>query len=163
MDTEGGISNIDISDIVMMLHQKYPWIMNKFRGVYPADQIRDVVLNENETVIINLSRSYEIGTHFVAAAKQNGQYIYFDSLGLLLKQPDIHHFLVQLRKNVLYDRIQIQPFDSQLCGFYCMLFIFTVHFCSANDFFSFFNLQNLQNNDYFVIELLLKFVAFEGV
>lgn len=154
-----GLSNVDIHRIVNRLSGRYPDIMSNFQGVFPADQISSFLPRPNNTCIINLSRTYERGSHFVAMAIKNNELVYFDPLGLDIFQPDLLAFVLNHPLNLMYIQQQIQPLDSHLCGLYCMLFCFTNHFLNVSEFIEFFSKTDLNINDIYVIELLCKFIT----
>ena len=52
---------------------------NKFVGVFPSDKIPK--LNNNNYTIINLDKSDEEGSHWVALAKRDNEIYIFDSFG----------------------------------------------------------------------------------
>lgn len=156
-----GISNIDILRIFRCLAMKYPILMTYFKGVVSADELHTIQLKNKECCIINLSRVHEIGTHFVALSRKGSSLIYFDSLGLDIFQPDISNYLLSQPYNIKYIQKRIQPYDSKLCGYYCVLFCLTHNLIKIEDFFTFFSLTDLYFNDISVLELLCAYISYE--
>ena len=52
---------------------------NRFKGVFPSDMVP--ILNTNELCIINLDKSNQSGSHWVALANENGDLYFYDSFG----------------------------------------------------------------------------------
>ena len=52
----------------------------KFAGVFAADNF-PVNLSHNIFIIVNVSTSQSIGTHWILVCRRNGEYIFADSLG----------------------------------------------------------------------------------
>ena len=72
---EGGISNVYIDKLL----KEISW---SFIGTYSADDI-PMFFNDNVSLIANLSKKNEKGTHFVAIAISKKQILYFESFGTL--------------------------------------------------------------------------------
>ena len=72
-----GLSNFDIIKLVQ--HLKIP----DFRGVFMRDTLPDKP-REKECGVLNLNKSSEPGSHWVAFYKDGGKRIYFDSFGQVI-------------------------------------------------------------------------------
>ena len=70
---EEGISNIYIDSLMNK-------ISRTFYGTYSIDNIPEIN-NDVFSVIVNLSKRNEKGTHFIAVSSRKNKIIYFDSLG----------------------------------------------------------------------------------
>ena len=73
--TEDGISNIYIDNLM----KEISW---SFQGTYSADNI-SMFLSENVSLIVNLSKKNEVGSHFVAIVIYRNKILCFDSFGIL--------------------------------------------------------------------------------
>ena len=70
---EEGISNIYIDNLMNK-------ISKTFWGTFSIDNI-PLIKNDIFSVIVNLSKQNEKGTHFIAVSSRKNRIIYFDSLG----------------------------------------------------------------------------------
>ena len=71
---EGGISNIYIDDLMKK-------ISCSFRGTFSIDKI-PTFKDETFSIIVNLSKENEKGTHFIGIMSSKDTIIYFDSYGI---------------------------------------------------------------------------------
>ena len=85
---EEGISNIFINDVMDK-------ISRSFQGTYSIDNI-PTIKNNDFSIIINLSKQNEKGSHFVAIFNKQNKIIYFDSFG----NQNIHRTLQKYIKNI---------------------------------------------------------------
>lgn len=76
-----------------------------------------------ECGIINLDSSIGSGTHWVAYYKNKEEKTYFDSFGNL--QPPLE-VIKYLGKNVVYNYLQEQTYDSFNCGHLCLKFLYNI-------------------------------------
>jgi hypothetical protein len=130
-------------------------IDEKFVGVFSSDQLPQVKLKTGESVIINLSDSEEVGTHFVAAFKKAQHIIYFDSLALNVVTDDIEDFL-NLHRKIIYLRRRLQPLSSIYCGYYCIAFIIKMKSNTLMQFHRLFQKTwNLSKNDKIILDIVL--------
>jgi hypothetical protein len=112
-----GVSNHYIESI---LHP----ICKKFLGVFSADTIPEKLLEQDTfSIVCNLSKAGETGSHFVSIIALRNRVLYIDSLGLPCIVPEICVFLAKLRKPLYINSKQVQATDSKYCGFYCILFV----------------------------------------
>jgi hypothetical protein len=150
-----GITNKEID---LFLDKK----VNFFQGVFSSNNIPAAVSNSKYfSLICNLSREGEIGTHFVTVVGFPNVVIYLDTFGVSCVNKEIKKFLSLLNRPILYNNRQIQSYYSNLCGFYCILYvlyfdrIFEDKKVSKIDFVS----QNLMNNDDVCIKEIKKLVS----
>jgi hypothetical protein len=116
-ENEEGISNVYMENILLS-RCKY------FRGVYSCDNIPDSFLRVKKfSIICNLSKRGDPGTHFVCIIVQPEYVLYIDTFAMSCYEPNILHFLRRLNKLVLYSVSRLQHYSSKFCGFYCMLFV----------------------------------------
>ena len=71
---EGGISNMYIDNLMEK-------ISSSFRGTFSIDK-NPMFKNENFSIIVNLSKENEKGTHFIGISLLKNVIVYFDSYGL---------------------------------------------------------------------------------
>ncbi len=112
-----GLTNRQVDDI---LHPFVPW----FLGTYSCDNVPRANI-EYFAFICNLSRQYEVGTHFVAVvvSKRQRKAYYFDSYGMPCTNIYIQKYLQEYCNEVIWSRPWIQPVLSNLCGYYCIAFL----------------------------------------
>ena len=148
---EGGISNVYIDKLL----KDISW---SFRGTYSADNI-PMFFNENVSLIANLSKKTEKGTHFVAIVISKQQILYFDSFGILNTSNIIEKYLIKYNKKILFFKNQVQHSLSSHCGFFCISFILcTESKMSLQKYYKMFFKNNLFLNDYVCIEIINYFI-----
>ena len=76
------------SDLNMMGKELFG---SKFKGVYPSDKI-PILTDQQPYAILNLDKSNEPGSHWIAIAKENGKISIYDSFGRDSKDiiPTVH-------------------------------------------------------------------------
>lgn len=109
------LTNIEIETYLTALNCKY------FKGVFSADNIPNI--QPPFSIIINLSKHNEIGSHFVTILSDVTSICYIDTFGLPCFVESIIRFIHSFKLNILYNVNTIQNIKSQGCGYYCMLFI----------------------------------------
>ena len=123
-----------------------------FKGVFSCDTIPVFGKNSRFSVIVNLSRENQPGSHFISIYVNKTKAYYFDSLGLPCINRDISKYLKQY--SVTSNVNQFQCLDSFFCGYYCMLFVILIErgmsFTKFKKLFS----ADCKNNDTIVVELL---------
>lgn len=127
-----GISNIFIDGI---LRKKLN--VDTFGGVYSANRIPKRLLSkdtlasgEHISIVVNLSRENEVGTHFITLKVTNKRIVIIDSLALPIQNvvPHLFALLKMARKAITFQYAKpIQSPDSAMCGFYC------IYFCLQQD------------------------------
>jgi hypothetical protein len=98
-----------------------------FLGVYPCDakpKLRKT--KKSLSIIFNLSKHNEKGTHYVAVIIRRKDVLYFDSYGKKLTNKSIIKYLKNLSKPILYQTKKIQHKDSIFCGFYCLAYLHAI-------------------------------------
>lgn len=99
-------------------------VCKNFLGVFSANTIpKKLTLLKEFSIVCNLSKVGEKGSHFVTIVVQPNVTLYIDSLGLPPFVPEICSFLQQLRRQLFYNPHQIQDSSSKFCGFFCILFV----------------------------------------
>jgi hypothetical protein len=132
----------------------------QFVGVYPCDILPNVKNKPVFSVIFNLAKHNQEGTHYVAIVANQRFLTYFDSFGKPCQNVDIKNFIAnnKLSRKVLVNTQILQHENSNFCGFYCLAFILSniVNNISLNKFVKYFhNKTNLLLNDNLVIKYIL--------
>ena len=120
------LSNIFINDLLKNFKH--------FEGCYSKDQIH--LIENNKSLIFNLEKSYQKGSHWSALSIKNDDVFVFDSFGV----GHIPNNLYKIYKNynIITNIYRIQDINSNLCGMFCVLFcLYKVD--SKNKFISFLN------------------------
>jgi len=126
-----------------------------FLGSFPCDLTPKVNRKTNFSLILNLSKYNEKGTHFVAIFADEKKILYFDPLGNKCENKDIIKFITENKKNrkVLKKFPKIQSDDSIFCGFYCLGFLLAMTQNKKNFFKHFPNTPSLKNDS-----IVIKFI-----
>jgi hypothetical protein len=154
MDTQG-LTNVYIERLLKLFD-------NNFIGVFSADQLYDVTLTNNQSVIINLSTSYEKGSHFIAFKLDENKLIYFDSLCSYILPLEIRDFILsQHHDEFIYNTIPIQDIESSYCGYYCIGFILYMNIGTLDQFLSYFytSSDKLILNDHLILFLINLYIS----
>lgn len=117
------LTNFDIENIIAQTPLK-----STFRGTFSRDELLTLKPNRGiETGVINLSKSYEKGTHWTAWFKHPKNIVYYyDSFGDLPPPPE---FLKYASKcNIHYNVDCEQNFNSVICGQLCLRFLMKEYF-----------------------------------
>ena len=93
---DGGISNIYIDSLMEK-------ISSSFRGTFSIDKI-PMFKEENFSIIVNLSKENEKGTHFIGISLLKNVIIYFDSYGVEAINSTIDKYLKKYRKKNSFKR-----------------------------------------------------------
>jgi len=148
---EEGISNIYIDDLMKK-------ISCSFRGTFSIDKI-PTFKDEKFSIIVNLSKENEKGTHFIGIMSSKDTIIYFDSYGIEHINLTIEKYLKKYRKKILHSNVQLQHVFSSHCGYFCVSFIL----CLENNiplhkFLTIFHKKDLYLNDYICIQIITTFI-----
>lgn len=131
-----------------------------FLGVYPCDASPKIGKNiKKMSIIFNLSKHDEPGSHYVAVIRKKNSIYYFDSYGKKLTNFHIKMFLHQFGLKIFYHTQQIQARNSIFCGFYCLAYLIFVTKKFKTSFAAFFNMFNTppnKENDDIVTQFILK-------
>ena len=129
-----------------------------FVGVFAEDELRNLSLTLFPSFfVVNLDSSYMHGSHWLAIRISNKSIEIFDPLGFeILGWPRIPCNLLKFVKRWAVHRKTfispiLQPKESFLCGFYCILFIICRNFISFSEILNQFGHPN--SNDLFVSKL----------
>jgi len=130
-----------------------------FMGVYPCDAKPRLPKNNNNcSIIFNLSKHTEKGSHYVAVYIKRKEILFFDSYGKKLSNKYIINFLKKLKKPILYQTKKIQHTDSIFCGFYCLAYLHAMQNLKLpiKTFYNFFQTPASLTNDKIVTHFLTK-------
>lgn len=135
-------------------------ILKNFIGCFPSD-LQPITKKAKFSIIFNLSKHDEKGSHFVAIYKDKERLIYFDSFGepvsnkLLLKFINKH----QKHRKYSYNKTKIQDDSSSFCGIFCLSFLATQeNNISLAKYLQNFNKTNLCLNDQISTNVLKSFI-----
>lgn len=99
--------------------------MKNFNGVFASDNIPNALLSLSSfSIICNLSRLNEEGTHFITIVYKRGVVLYLDSLNLQFTiNDDIVKFVTSLNPISTFQIGRgIQNVSRDTCGLYCIYF-----------------------------------------
>ena len=147
------LSNFDIENY--MKHFKH------FRGVFMNDELPNAIEN-HESGIVNYENSNQGGSHWIAYDNHpDSKYVYYFCSYGLPPTIQLEKYLKSSGKLILFNDTQLQPYGSNLCGYYCIMFI---HFIESHhdgrpmsylDFMSQFKANKFEN-DQLIKSLTLK-------
>ena len=131
------LSNIEVAEFLRdVIFYEVP-----FLGVFPVDKIpyKSLVKQNFWSIIVNLDKHTEPGSHFVAVARNpNGRFFYFASLALpsSSRPKSLTTFLSDIQKEnevmPLWEiEKPIQALDSTACGYFTIFFVLVWHFCDV--------------------------------
>jgi len=149
-----GITNRDLEKLCKKFLDK------NFLGVYPSDAL-PYSNKSHQSIIFNLSKHNESGTHFIAIYKSPNKITYFDSFGKECTNFNIKKFILNFKLPIEYNKNQIQNDTSSLCGYYCFYFLHTyLKYKNLKKFIEKFNTNKtkLFNNELKLLKCVLKIV-----
>lgn len=90
-------------------------------GTRLKDQIPHILL-KNKAFIMNMAKSNDPGTHWVALVNNNNLVSYYDSYGL---PPPVNvlNMMKRSSKHIYFNNLQNQKADSVTCGYFCIYYI----------------------------------------
>lgn len=91
-----------------------------FRGVFMRDQLPSKPW-VNESGIVNLNTSLQLGSHWTCYVKRGNKVRFFDSFGLVEPCPEIVRYFKG--SDITYNTLRHQSFDTQNCGQICIRFL----------------------------------------
>jgi hypothetical protein len=99
-----------------------------FSGVYACNNIPKYLITEkNFSIICNLDKDTEPGSHFITIICSPNAIIYIDSLGKLCSNKYIKQFLegVSKKQNIRIINVveKVQDTSSVFCGFFAILYV----------------------------------------
>ena len=91
----------------------------RFNGVSSRDNLTEI---KDGAYVINLDVYSDIGTHWVALYVQNNNVTYFNYFDVEHIPKEIKTFIN--KKNIKANIFRIQEYDSIMCGYFCIGFIY---------------------------------------
>ena len=93
-----------------------------FEGVFASDRLP--ALSEQKTaMVMNLDPFKMDGSHWVCIYIENVNGNYFDSYGLSPSVDNFVHFLKRNCKTWTFNKTELQSYDTEVCGHYCIWFL----------------------------------------
>lgn len=111
-----GLSNLYIDDILKQACKEY-------LGIFSCDNIPPSLKDRQGSIVVNLSPSRSLGTHFITILLLPRKVLYIDSLGEKCETAEILQFLTLTDRPIFYQSEPMQKAQSSYCGFYCMLVV----------------------------------------
>lgn len=136
------------------------YIKKNFLGVYPSDAIPNINKKKEFSIIFNLSKHFEPGSHFISIVKFPKQIIYFDSFGKNCKVKSIKTFINKFKLPIKYNKKQIQHHVSNFCGYFCFYFLYHCFEMrkSLSSFLRKFPSKKLKQNDNLLLTFILDLI-----
>jgi hypothetical protein len=130
----------------------------RYKGCYSANNLPTSLLRENRfSLVCNLAKTKEVGTHFVCIVCEDEYILYVDSYGLPCWTDSIFQFMQGFNKPILHNARQIQSYSSRYCAFYSILYCMYFEVTWRNVSFKLvFNNGNLNLNDSLCITQINK-------
>ena len=102
--------------------QAYYQNESRFIGVYSRDNLPDKI--KDGAYVINFDEYSDIGTHLIASYVNNKTVTYFDSFGIAHTPKEAKK--ITGNRNIISNIYKIQNYDSIMCGYFCIGFIFVL-------------------------------------
>ncbi len=128
-----------------------------FLGCFPADIHPSVKGKKVFSVIFNLSKHDEDGSHYIALFANEQEMYFFDSMGDRCVTKDILNFIKKEKGNRRFKENlkQVQHCDSTFCGYFCLGFILSQQLgISSKHFLNFFENKDLILNDKIIVHFI---------
>lgn len=94
-----------------------------FLGVFSVNHLPCLTRNAKCAFIFNSDACESGGTHWLACAFDGkGMCVYFDSFGLPIISSVVRNYCRLHATRVICSNVQIQDFESESCGQFCILF-----------------------------------------
>jgi hypothetical protein len=125
-----------------------------FKGVFARNELPEIT-SYPSAFIFNTQDRDRSGEHWLAVYFDSKNFgFFFDSYGQCPCFYGVENYLKKYAKNISYNQKRIQG-ESEYCGLYSILFIFSAVRNQINKFLSFFS-TNLYLNDLFIFENINK-------
>ena len=133
--------------------QKYYKNKPRFNGVYSRDNLPKI---RDGAYVINFDEYSDIGTHWVSLWVNNSNNVtYFDSFG-------VEHIPKETKtlignKNFKTHIFRIQAYDSIICGYFCIGFIyFMLKGKTLTEYTNLFSPNNFKKNDDIILNYFMS-------
>ena len=148
---EKGITNLYIDQLTNKISSSY-------QGTFQCDTIPHF-FDENVSLIINLSRHDEEGSHLISIYIFKRKIIYFDPFGIKSNNTYITKYLPKYNKKIIYSKKPVQHILSSHCRFFVMSFIlFIEKHNSLAKYLSLFITKHLKYNDFICVEIIKYYI-----
>lgn len=108
---------------LVKLIQKDRLASRHFKGVYSRDKL-PIKITYPASLIFNTDTSQGPGEHWIALYyNSHGSCYFYDPLGLPPKVYNMGSYLTRTSKRWTWNRDQHQSINSNLCGYFCFLFL----------------------------------------
>lgn len=146
-----GLTNIEVENLGKKL------LGSQFVGVYPADSIPPFSTINNKSIIFNLSKHSQPGSHYVAVLFTNKAIFYFDSYGKKLTNKNIKSNLKKFNLPIFYHTRSIQDPRSIFCGLFSLAYLHAIQNkkMSPQCFYKMFKNSLKTQNDNIVTKFLM--------
>ena len=95
-----------------------------FLGVFSKDRLPSVIPKYPSGLIVNSDTSRGAGEHWMAVFYNKDRSCeFFDPYGLHPKFYGLLEHLKNTAKRVTWNRVAYQPYYSQACGYYCLIYM----------------------------------------
>ena len=92
-----------------------------------CDELNNIEVNKPLNIICNIQTSNQTGSHWTLAYISDEEKIFYCPFGSNIPI-EIKNFLLHIDDMpILTSDIQIQPFDSDECGLYCLLILYLIN------------------------------------
>jgi len=147
-----GLTNIQLEKLAKNI------LGSSFLGVYPSDSMPEVKNIKNTSIIFNLSKHTESGTHYIAVFFNNNKIFYFDSYGKSLTNYFIKKNLRKFNLPIYYQTRSIQHKNSIFCSLYALAYLKSTQKkkIPPSKFYSMFIYPPNKQNDKIVTKFLLS-------
>jgi len=112
-----GLTNYELEKLAKNILGK------SFLGVYPSDSMPAIKNFKSTSIIFNLSKHSEAGTHYIAVFFNNNKIFYFDSYGKKLTNYNIKKNLSQFNLPIYYHKRTIQHKSSIFCSLFALAYL----------------------------------------
>src|SRR5438093_6001328 len=113
------------SQIVKALRSERSCVRSYFEGVFASDNLPARLELYPTAVVVNTDPEHKPGTHWIAYYfDKNAHLDYFDSYGFDPTTFDgLSKFAADNSNSVSYNDLQLQGFNTDVCGHYCIAFL----------------------------------------
>jgi len=134
--------------------EKDPITKDIFKGVYARDELPNPIKSYPNCFIFNNKPRSNAGEHWLAVFFNSDKTCYFfDSYGMNPSFYGLTNYLKSNCKKINYNQKRLQG-DSDLCGFYCIAFLYFKSRNKLKEFFDIFS-NNLLKNDNFIFSNII--------
>ena len=131
-----------------------------FEEVFAADTLPRYVNKKPSYYIINSDPISKPGRHWLALTIDwHGNAEYFDSYGFPPHTLEHRKFLDRHSKSSRHNHVELQAFDSVVCGQYCIMYLLhKAHGYSLPDFVNMYFTNDRHKNDKYVDEMFQRYM-----